>query len=113
MNQILFGSLIPFLVGAAWYARRGCRASPRMLVVLPIAMTAAAVYAAAPDIPRLLGHYRLYERLSHDPRMDLFLWHYTIDRLEVDSWIYHAVLVAMAAVMLAVAWRELYLEERN
>jgi hypothetical protein len=113
MNQLLLGALLPFLAAAAWYARRGCRASPRMLVLTPLFMALAALYAIVPDLPRLAGCEGLYFRLANDPRMDIFLWHYTIDRIEVDSSLYHTALILMFAMLVAAAWRELYLLEKE
>ena len=112
MNQILLGALLPFVVAAARYARRRCRASPLMLTLTPVFMAAGALYAIIPDLPRLFGHERLYLRLSQDPRMNVFLWHYTIDRIEVDSSLYHTAMIVMFLTLVAAAWRELYLLER-
>lgn len=113
MNQVLLGGLIPFALAALYYARRGGRATLRMLVAVPLLMAFGAVWAVVPDIPRLLGWHRLYERLAHDPRTDLFLWHYTIDRCEIGSVWYTVGFVILATGLLAAAWRELYLRERE
>lgn len=111
MNQILFGAALPFFIATFLYARRGFRASPAMLALTPVWMVLGALWAILPDIPRLLGRSELYERLSHDPRMDVFLLHYTIDRMEIDSPIYHSGLFAMFVLMLIAACRELRLRE--
>jgi len=113
MNQILFGALIPFLVAVAIYIRRGARASFTFLVLTPVWMALGALYAVVPDLPRLFGRPDVYHRWSHDPRMNIFLWHYAIDRVEVDSSFYHAGLIVMLLLLLGAAWRELYLVEKT
>jgi len=113
MNQVVLGASIPFAIGAVVYLSRRCRISLRGLVVLPVCMFLSAVWAVAPDIPRLLGMQALYNRLAHDPRCDIFLWHYTIDRMESDSPLFLPALVLVAASLLAVAWREIYLAEKG
>lgn len=107
MNQILLGAAIPFFPALLWVAVRGWRASARMLIWTPVGMLLGAVWAVIPDLPRLFGAHGLYSRLARDPRTDLFFWHYTIDRVETDSSLYHAGLVLMGGLLLAAAWREL------
>lgn len=111
MNQLLLGASIPFAVAACVYVARRARASLPLLVATPCAMAALAVWAVAPDLPRLVGLHRLYLKLAADPRIDIFLWHYTIDAMEIDSPAYGVGLAALAAALLAAAWRELRLRE--
>jgi hypothetical protein len=114
MNQLLLGALIPYLVAAAIYLRRGGRASLRFLIVTPAAMAAGALWAVAPDIPRLLGFDGLYHRLAQDPLTDIFLFHRTIDRIECDSPLYSVGIVILMAGLAMAALREMrLLEERN
>jgi hypothetical protein len=113
MNQILLGSAIPFVVIMLWYARRRGRASLLMLVSAPFWMGLGALWAVIPDLPRLFGAYGLYHRLAKDPRTDIFFWHYTIDRIETDSSLYHVGLIMMGLLLLAAAWRELSRRERG
>ncbi len=107
MNHALLGAAIPFVLAAAVYAWRGGRAGLPTLVLVPLLMAVGALWASAPDLPRAAGMHDLYLRLSLDPRMDMFLWHYSIDQIETESrW--HAVgLVVMAACTIAAALREL------
>jgi len=107
MNQLLLGAAIGCVPFAVWYALRRFRASPAMLIFAPLAMAAGALWAVAPDLPRLLGQHALYHRWARDPRTDIFFWHYTIDRLESDSSLYHAGLTLLGAALLTIAWREL------
>jgi hypothetical protein len=107
VNQLLLGASIPFAVAAVIYAARRCRAGLVTLILTPALMLASALWAVAPDLPRLLGHYDLYQRLSRDPRCDLFLFHYTIDLMEADSRWCGVGLVLMAGAILAAALREL------
>jgi hypothetical protein len=113
MNQILFGASVVFLPAALIYAIRGFRASLRMLVWAPVLMAAGALWAIVPDIPRVIGWYDLYHRLALDPRMNIFLWHYSIDQVEVDALWYLPAGVLMLGGLLAAAWRELYLLEKR
>lgn len=113
MNQIFLGALVPFVVLSLLYAWRRGRASLRFLFMAPLWMAAGAVWAVVPDIPRLLGMESLYERLCHDPRMNLFLWHYTIDQIEGDWFPYHIPLALMVLLLLVAAWRELRLCEEK
>ncbi|MBN1558559.1 MAG: hypothetical protein JW951_10495 [Lentisphaerae bacterium] len=113
MNQLLLGAAFPFAVGLILYVRRRARASLRLLTVVPAAMAAGALWAVAPDIPRLLGWSGLYLRLARSPWTDIFLFHYTIDRLESDSPLFGLGLVLMAAALSAAAWREMALRETD
>jgi len=107
MNQLLLGAAIGFVPFAVWYGLRRFRASPAMLIFAPLSMAGCALWAVVPDLPRLLGQPAMYGRWARDPRTDIFFWHYTIDRLETDSSLYHAALMLLGAALLAIAWREL------
>jgi hypothetical protein len=76
-------------------------------------MAFCALWAVVPDIPRLLGLHDLYLRLSFDPRMDIFFWHFTIDQLESDSSWYAVGIALMAAALMAAAVRQLFVEEHR
>lgn len=112
MNQLLLGALLPYIVAAILYLRRGCRASLRFLTVTPLAMTAGALWAVAPDIPRLLGFQDLYFRLARNPLTDVFFFHRTIDRIEFDSPLYSAGIVLLFVSLALAALREIDLMER-
>ena len=113
MNHLLLGASLPFLIATVIYIARGCRAGLPLLTVTPLAMTACALWASAPDIPRLLGLNGLYLRLSLDPRINIFFWHYTIDQIEVDSSWYAVGIGLLAAALMGAAVRQLFLEERR
>ncbi len=113
MNQIVMGAAIPYLVSAIIYCFRKARASMTLLVAAPLAMTACAIWAVVPDIPRALGMDSLYGRMAHDPRSNIFFMHYTIDKLETDSILYTVAFVLMALSVFVVAWREVWLVERE
>jgi hypothetical protein len=106
VNQIFLGAWGPFMLAALLYLLRGCRAGLVLLIVTPLLMTAGALWAVVPDLPRLFGLQALYLRLSMDPRTDFFLWHHAIDQIETDSRWYAAGIVLMAAALLAAAVRE-------
>ena len=82
-----------------------------MLIFAPILMTVSAIWAVAPDLPRLFGNITLYHQLANDPRCNIFYWHYTIDKTEVDSPLYHAVLILLIASFLVALVRELKFSE--
>jgi len=111
MNHFLYGASIPFALGALIYFLRGCRANLAMLILVPLAMGALAVWASAPDIPRMLGFHDLYMRIHQDPRINIFLWHYTLDQIEVESSWYGVGIALEAAAVMGVAFRQLFLEE--
>jgi hypothetical protein len=113
MNQLLIGAAFPFSIALIVYLARRARAGVAALVLTPLAMGLCALWAVVPDLPRLLGMHDLYFRLANDPRTNMFFWHYSIDRIEIDSSLYHAGLLLMACGLLAAAWRELYLRERS
>jgi hypothetical protein len=113
MNQVLLGAAIPFVIAMLVYCFRGRKAGLPFLLLTPLAMLLGILWAEIPDLPRLLGHRQLYLRWAQDPRMDIFLWHYTIDQIEVDSSWYAVGLLVMAATLVAVAWRELARRERT
>jgi hypothetical protein len=113
MNQILLGASIPFTLAAMIYLARGRRADLALLILTPLAMTLSALWAVAPDIPRLFGRHDLYLRLSLDPRMDIFWWHHTIDKAEADSSWYAVGIALMAAGLMLAAVRQLFREEHR
>lgn len=113
MNQILLGAAVPFLVAVLLYACLRARAPLWLLLWTPYCMALSALWAVAPDLPRLFDNYALYDRLSLDPRMNMFYWHYSIDMTESDSRWYALGLVVMLACLLAAVWRELYRVEKT
>lgn len=123
MNHVLYGASIPFLIALAVYLRRGGRASLFLLILTPLAMAFMATWAVFPDIPRMLGFHELYMRLEADPRIDIFLWHHTLDQLEYskawysllesDSSWFTAGVTLEAAALMAAAIRELFREENR
>ena len=113
MNHIALGAATAFAAGCIVYAIRGFRASPTLLVTVPLLMALGALWAVVPDLPRIAGDPGLYERLAQDPWSDLFLWHHTIDAVEGDAPWPAAAIVLMLAALLAAAWRELARAERE
>ncbi len=118
MHHAVFGAAIPLLIALLVYARRRGRASFSLLIATPCGMVTGALWALAPDLPRILGGHALYTRLARDPRIDIFLWHYTIDK--VDSPIldplaplFNTLFAGMIVLVLFIAWRELRLTERE
>lgn len=113
VNQLLIGAAIPYLAGLLIYFLRQGRAGLFFITLWPLSMVFGALWAIIPDIPRLLGMYDLYIRLSNDPRMDIFFWHYTIDRIEDYSPWYNALWVLIAYTLFAVILREIHRLEQN
>ena len=111
MNQIVIGAAASFCVAAVIYLCRRCRAGMALLVGAPLFMALGSLWAVVPDLPRLWGDHQLYSRLSHDPRMNIFLFHYAIDQTESDSSWWFVLFVAMVGALIFVAWRELALRE--
>ena len=112
MHQPILGALIPLLIAAMIYAFRRGHASIRMLMITPAAMALGAVWAVIPDVPRLLGAHALYRCLASDPRTDIFLWHYSIDRIETQTLdllgpLFNSLFAIMIILLIAAAWREL------
>ena len=113
MNQIVIGAAAPYLVSALIYVIHKRRASLRMLIGAPVSMALCAIWAVVPDIPRALRMDGLYHRMAGDPRINIFFMHYTIDQMESDSVLYTVAFVLMALSLFAVAWREVWLRERE
>lgn len=114
MNHLLLGASIPFAIGVLVYSLRRFRAGLGMLIALPFLMAATAFWAGAPDLPRILGWLDLYYRLDADPRMNIFLWHHSLDAFESGSMVWPAVgLAAILACLLWAAWRELDRAEKE
>ncbi len=111
VNQILLGVSVPFVAGVVIYVLRRFRASIRMLVIVPFCMSVSALWAVAPDIPRILGYHALCAGLARDPRCDIFYWHYTIDLKEADSRWYSVGLMMILLLLIMAAWRELRIAE--
>jgi len=113
MNQLLLGASIPYALGLIVYFARRRRASLAGLVLWPLLMALSMLWAVAPDIPRLLGMQDLYMRYVHDPRCDIFYWHYTIDMAETDSSWYVIPFTLLFASLLFIAWNELRHREED
>jgi hypothetical protein len=111
MNQLVMGASLPFILAALIYLARRGRVGLGWLVATPIAMILCAVWAVIPDIPRLLGMHELYMRMAHDPRSDIFMWHYTIDLFEKDSPLFLIGFTTMALSLIITAWRVLHRRE--
>jgi hypothetical protein len=107
MNQIFLGASIPFAIALLYYILRRGRISPGMLVFIPFFLCCGVLWAAAPDIPRLLGMHDLYMKLANDPTCDIFLWHYTIDQTEIESPLFSIGVMIIALSLLYAAWREI------
>ena len=113
MNHFVLGASIPFVIGLVFYARRKFRATISFLIYLPLAMGAFGLWAVIPDIPRVFGMQELYHKLSHDPRCNVFLWHYSIDTVENESWLPSVIFIVFLVSLLVIALRELSLTERE
>lgn len=113
MNQALLGASLPFAIALVIYLLKGRRVSLRMLLAAPIAMLCCALWAVVPDLPLAFGNGELYNRLSHDPRMDWFFWHYSIDKIEIESFLYVPGFVLLLVSLLYAAWREVRLREET
>jgi hypothetical protein len=118
MHQLVLGAAIPLAFAILYYLFRRCRASMWLLLLTPPAMALGAVWAVAPDIPRLLGWQSLYRKLATNPKSDIFFWHYSIDqieatRLDAMTPTFNACFALLIALLLLAAWRELHLSERS
>ena len=104
MNHLAIGALLPWLLAVGWWLSRKALVSPWFFVIFPLLMTAGAIWAVVPDIPRLLGNSELYFTMHRDPQSNIYLWHYTIDLLQYDVLLlsipfWTPVLAAMVASM--------------
>lgn len=113
LNQLLLGAAFPFLGGVLWYIARRGRAGLPWLIGVPAAMAISALWAIAPDIPRLLGLQNLYLQLMNDPRCDIFFWHYSIDRQESFAPWYGIGWAVMLGALIWIALRELHRREEG
>jgi hypothetical protein len=118
MHQPILGAAIPLALALVIYLLRRCRAPMWLLLVTPPSMALGAIWAVVPDIPRLLGWHSLYTRLATDPRTDIFFLHFSIDQIEaahLDAMtpLFNASFALLVAALLAVAWRELQLAEKE
>lgn len=118
MHQLILGATIPLALAILVYGIRRFRAPMWLLVVTPPAMALCALWAVAPDVPRMIGWQSLYTRLAQSPCCDIFFWHYSIDRVEaarLDAMtpLFNAIFALLVAALLAAAWRELRIAERR
>ena len=94
---------------------RGRRTSVRALLFLALGCAASGVWAVIPDTPRLWGDLAYYVELHHRSYCNVWWGHCAIDaREDIDSSMLFPVLFVLAAVaVLAVAWNELRVRERE
>ena len=109
MNHLFVGTVIPFAIGMLVYACRRGRASVAFLAALPAAMFAGATWSVVPDLPRIVGWSAMDERMAsaHNPWIDIFFWHHTLNRHESYSPWFNIGFVLMIACLFFIAWREL------
>ena len=113
VNQILYVVAIPIVIAMIAYSIHRGRAGRSWLLLTPFAIALGSAWALGPDFTRILGMADLYNKLSCDPRCDIFLWHYTIDQRETDSIGFGIGYVLLFASLLFVAWRELQRREEG
>lgn len=118
MHQLILGASIPLAFALIIYAVRRARAPLWLLLVTPLTMGISALWAVAPDIPRLLGWSSYYRTLAQSPWTNIFFWHYSIDQVEaahLDAMtpLFNAIFALLVATLLAAAWRELALAEKE
>jgi hypothetical protein len=113
VNQLFLGGAFPFFAGLVVYLFRRARAGTVLLVIWPLFTLLGMFWAVVPDIPRLLGWKDLYFRMARDPRCDIFFWHYSIDKSESGSMFYAPLLILLFLGLLAAAWRELRIREKE
>jgi len=108
MNHVLIGAALPFAICALIYLKRG-RAGAGLLVLGPLAMLASGVVAVAPDLPRLWGNQVQYVDWHHRWWSNWCWGHWWIDQHDaIENWPgWTLIAIAMGAIVLGVAWREL------
>ena len=107
MNHLFVGAVFPFLIAVILYAKMRFRASLGLLITAPLAMLACATWAVLPDLPRTFGLAEFDSKISMNPVIDIFFWHYTINLHESYSPWFNIGFVAMVAGVFLAAWREL------
>jgi hypothetical protein len=107
MNHLFVGAVFPFLLGLLVYAVRRFHASLLLLILTPLGMLACTTWAVLPDLPRTFGFAEFDDRISMNPIIDIFFWHYTLNLHESYSPWFNIGFVAMVAALLYAAWREL------
>jgi hypothetical protein len=118
MHQLIMGASIPLIAALLLYAVRRGHASTQFLIITPFAMGASAIWAIAPDLPRLFGFQGLYSHLAQQRWTNIFFWHYSIDKIEaahLDAMtpLFNAIFALLLAGLLAIAWLELFRSERR
>ena len=120
MNHLFVGSAIPFLIALAVYVLRRGRVSLPWLILTPFFMFLGATWAVIPDLPRTFGPLipgldRLIDWRALDsamssadhPWIDIFFWHYTLNRHESYSPWFNIGFVTMLLILYRVAWLRL------
>lgn len=115
MIHVLLASALPLAIFFVSWWRRGRRTSARALVWLALGAMGSSAWAVVPDLPRLWGDLEYYVELHHRSYCNAWWLHCAIDaRDDIDSsMLFPALFVLAAAAVLAVAWRELRLLERE
>lgn len=113
MNHLVVGCACPFVIGVIAYVILRFRATLKLLILTPLGMVLCATWAVLPDLPRTFGMAEFDQRISMNPVIDVFFWHYTLNLHESYSPWLNVAFVGMVACLLAAAWRELRLAERT
>jgi hypothetical protein len=111
--HLLVGAALPFLIGIVLYLCGRFRASFRMLVVIPLSIALCMTWAIAPDFTKLFGRMDLYYAVHRDPRIDIFFWHGSIDKIEKETPLCVLGFVLLFIAIIVAAWRELHLAEKE
>lgn len=107
MNHLFVGAVFPFLIGLLVYGLKRGRASLALLILTPLGMFLCATWAVLPDLPRTFGLAAFDDRISMNPVIDIFFWHYTLNLHESYSPWFNIGFVVMLAALFGAAWREL------
>ncbi|MCE9614019.1 MAG: hypothetical protein K8T26_07050 [Lentisphaerae bacterium] len=113
MNHLFVGAVFPFVIGLILYALARGRASLRLLIGTPLTMFLCATWAVLPDLPRTFGFATFDQRISMNPVIDIFFWHYTLNLHESYSPWFNIGFVIMLTALFWIAWRELRLSESS
>lgn len=103
MNQFVIGMIPFFLIMIIRFFLKRFKLEIKELILHLSLMLLSGLWAIIPDLPRVIGMNKLYIKLSKTEWINIFWFHYSIDKAESGNFIYaYFIFIIIATVSTAI-----------